>query len=66
MLISIPGLARETGLSEKTLRKYRERLPGATVIGRRVLYRKDLVLKFIEAGGAFGAIADGVAPAHAQ
>jgi predicted DNA-binding transcriptional regulator AlpA len=50
-LISLNEVARRIGLSDKTVRKYRERLPGGVMVGARVLYREDAVLKFIEAGG---------------
>lgn len=53
--ITIPGIARITGVSEKTIRKYRGRLPGAVAIGRRVLYNEATIRKFIEAGGMLAA-----------
>ena len=53
-LLSIAEISRKIGLSDKTVRKYRERLPGGVVIGRRVLYREDAVEKFIKAGGVIG------------
>lgn len=56
-LICISEIARKIGVSDKTIRKYQERLPGAVVVGKRTLYREDEVLRFIEAGGT-SALAD--------
>ena len=50
-LICVSEISRKLGVSDKTIRKYQERLPGAVVIGKRTLYREEEVLKFIEAGG---------------
>jgi hypothetical protein len=52
-LLSIPEISRLIGRSDKTVRLYKERLPGAVLIGKRTLYREDAVMKFIEGGGVF-------------
>jgi predicted DNA-binding transcriptional regulator AlpA len=55
MLISIPGISRMTGRSEKTIRRHRDQLPGAVKFGGRVLYDEAAIRKFIEAGGTLAA-----------
>ena len=49
-LICISEIARKIGVSDKTIRKYQERLPGAVVIGKRTLYREEEVLKVHRSG----------------
>jgi hypothetical protein len=51
-LLSLTELSRLIGLSDKTLRLYRDRIPGAVVVGKRTLYREEAVLRFIEQGGS--------------
>jgi hypothetical protein len=56
-LLSIPGVARKIGRSDKWVREHQGQFPGAVVIGRRTLFREDAIDDFLKAGGLLGASA---------
>ena len=61
-LHSFSAIARILGVDPKTLKKSKQNLPGAVMVGRRVLYPEESVLEFIKNGGVLGAsVAPGAA-----
>jgi len=53
-LLSLCQVARQLGISDPTCRKIAAQLPGAVRISKRVRYREDAILEFVQQGG-FGA-----------
>ncbi len=50
-LLTLSEVAQRFGLSAKTIRQFKNELPGAVRVGRRVKYSEDGVAEFIRRGG---------------
>lgn len=53
-LLSLSQVARQLGLSDPTARKIAPQLPGAVRLNKRIRYREDAILEFIQSGGCGG------------
>ena len=50
-LLTLQEVAHRLGVSDKTARQFKDELPGAVRVGRRVKFREDAIVEFIQRGG---------------
>ena len=50
-LLTLSQVAQRLGISDRTVRHFREQLPGGVRVGRRIKYTEDAIGEFIRRGG---------------